>query len=57
VRVLSDENIVLLDGGVPGPRNGVIVMKGANKKARMPLPEPRAKTDAVKEAPEASEEG
>jgi large subunit ribosomal protein L3 len=57
VRVLSDENIVLLDGGVPGPRNGVIVMKGANKKAQMPLPEPRAKADAVKEAPEASEEG
>jgi large subunit ribosomal protein L3 len=57
VRVLSDENIVLVDGGVPGARNGVVVMKGANKKATMPLPAPRAKTEAAKVATEASEEG
>lgn len=55
VKVLSDENIVLVDGGVPGARNGVVVIRGANKKAPMPLPKPRAK--AAKEAPEAADEG
>ncbi|MGB8328689.1 MAG: 50S ribosomal protein L3 [Polyangiales bacterium] len=57
VRVLSDENIVLVDGGVPGPRNGFVTIKGATKKATMPLPEPRSKTEAAKEAPDPAEEG
>jgi len=56
VRVLSDENIVLLDGGVPGPRNGFVTVKGAIKKATTPLPEPRSKTEAAHETPEATEE-
>ena len=30
-RVLSDENLVLVRGGVPGPRNGVVTLRGAAK--------------------------
>lgn len=51
VRVLAEENIVLVDGGVPGARNAFVTVKGAIKKATMPLPEPPAK-----EEPAASEE-
>ncbi len=57
VRVLSDENIVLVDGGVPGSRNGFVTVKGSIKKAPMALPEPPAKEEAAQEAPEATEEG
>ena len=57
VRVLPEENIVLVDGGVPGPRNGFITVKGAIKKAPVPLPEPPAKEEVAEEAPEATEEG
>jgi len=56
VRVLSDENIVLVDGGVPGPRNGVVTVKGAIKKAPMPLPERPVAEAPAEEAPEATEE-
>ena len=54
VRVMADENIVLVDGGVPGSRNGFVTMKGSIKKVSVPLPEPPAKEEA---APEATEEG
>ncbi len=57
VRVLSDENIVLVDGGVPGPRNGFVTVKGAIKKAPVPLPEPPAPPAAEDEAAEPAEEG
>ncbi len=57
VRVLSDENIVLVDGGVPGPRNAFVTVKGAIKKVSMPLPEPPAKQEAPEQVPEATEEG
>jgi large subunit ribosomal protein L3 len=53
VKVLPDENIVLLEGGVPGPRNGFVTLKGAVKKAAVALPEPPAK-EAVEAAPEAT---
>jgi large subunit ribosomal protein L3 len=56
VRVLPEENIVLVDGGVPGPRNGFVTVKAAVKKAAVPLPEPPAK-EAAEPAPEATEEG
>ena len=45
VRVLAEENIVLVDGGVPGPRNAFVTVKGAIKKAPVPLPEPPAKEE------------
>jgi large subunit ribosomal protein L3 len=54
VKVMADENIVLVDGGVPGSRNGFVTVKGSIKKASVPLPEPPAKEEA---APEATEEG
>jgi large subunit ribosomal protein L3 len=57
---MSEENIVLVDGGVPGPRNGFITVKGSIKKAPVPLPEPPPKEGAPEEAaeaPEATEEG
>jgi large subunit ribosomal protein L3 len=57
VRVLPDENIVLVDGGIPGPRNGFVTVKGAIKKAAVPLPERPAKEEASAEAPEATDEG
>ncbi|MFA9409664.1 MAG: 50S ribosomal protein L3, partial [Deltaproteobacteria bacterium] len=57
VKVLSEENIVLVDGGVPGSRNGFVTVKGSIKKATMPLPEPPAKEEAAEAAPEATEEG
>ncbi len=57
VKLLPEENIVLVDGGVPGPRNGFLTVKGAVKKAPVPLPEPPAKEQAAEEAPEATEEG
>jgi large subunit ribosomal protein L3 len=57
VRLLPDENIVLVDGGVPGPRNGFLTVKGAIKKAPVALPDPPVKEDAAEEAPEATEEG
>jgi large subunit ribosomal protein L3 len=57
VKVLGDENIVLVEGGVPGPRNGFVTVKGAVKKAAVPLPEPPARPEPAEEAPEAAEEG
>ena len=39
-RVLAEENIVLVEGGVPGARNGFVTVKGAIKKAPVPLPDP-----------------
>jgi large subunit ribosomal protein L3 len=33
VKVLAEERIVLVRGGVPGPRNGWVVVRGAVKKA------------------------
>jgi large subunit ribosomal protein L3 len=54
VRVMADENIVLVDGGVPGSRNGFVTVKGSIKKVSVPLPEPPAKEEP---APEATEEG
>lgn len=56
VKVLRDENIVLVDGGVPGPRNGFVTVKGAVKKAAVALPEPPAK-ESAEPAPDATEEG
>lgn len=56
VKVLSDENIVLIEGGVPGPRNGVITVKAAVKKIVPPLPERAAKAEANVPPPEATEE-
>ena len=57
VKVLPEENIILVDGGVPGPRNGFLTMKGATKKATLPLPEPPAKKSTGEEAPEVTEGG
>jgi large subunit ribosomal protein L3 len=53
VKVLPEENIVLLDGGVPGPRNGFVMVKGAVKKAAVALPE-RLVKEAVEPTPEAT---
>jgi large subunit ribosomal protein L3 len=55
VKVLSEENIVLIEGGVPGPRNGVITVKAAVKKIVPPLPERTAKAEANEPSPEATE--
>ena len=57
VKLLPEENIVLVDGGVPGPRNGFLTVKGAIKKAPVALPDPPAKEEVAEEAPQASEEG
>jgi len=57
VKLLPEENIVLVDGGVPGPRNGFLTVKGAVKKHPVALPEPPAKEEPAGEAPEATEEG
>ena len=56
-RVLAEENIVLVEGGVPGPRHGVVTVKGAIKKAPVPLPEPPPKEEAAEsdEAAQADE--
>jgi large subunit ribosomal protein L3 len=32
-RVMDDQNLLLIEGGVPGPRNGYVTVRGANKKA------------------------
>lgn len=50
VRVMGDENIILVEGGVPGPRNGIVTLKGAVKKAPVALPEPPAKEESAEEA-------
>lgn len=50
IKVLSDENIVLVNGGVPGPRHGFVTVKGAVKKAPVPLPEPPAPVETEGEA-------
>ncbi len=57
VKVLPDENIVLVDGGVPGSRNSFVTVKGSIKKVTVPLPEPPAKEEPAEAAPEATEEG
>lgn len=57
VKVLGEENIVLVDGGVPGSRNGFLTVRGAIKKKPVPLPDPPAKQEAADEAPEVTEEG
>ncbi len=44
-RVLADESIVLVEGGVPGPRSAFVTVKGAIKKAPVPLPEPPVKEE------------
>ena len=31
-RVMDDEGLLLVEGGVPGPRNGYITVRGAVKK-------------------------
>jgi large subunit ribosomal protein L3 len=56
VKVLSEENIVLIEGGVPGPRNGVIMVKAAVKRIAPALPERAANSEASKPQPEATEE-
>lgn len=56
VKVLSEENIVLIEGGVPGPRNGVITVKAAVKRIAPALPERAANSEASKPEPEATEE-
>ena len=55
VKILADENIVLVDGGVPGPRNGFLTVKGATKKAPVPLPEPAPKAEPEEEASETAD--
>jgi large subunit ribosomal protein L3 len=55
VKILADENIVLVDGGVPGPRNGFLTVKGATKKAPVPLPEPAPKAEPEEEAAETAD--
>ncbi len=55
VKILADENIVLVDGGVPGPRNGFLTVKGAIKKAPVPLPEPAPKAEPEEEASETAD--
>ena len=55
VKILADENIVLVDGGVPGPRNGFLTVKGAIKKAPVPLPEPPAKAEPEEETADTAE--
>lgn len=62
VRVLDEENLVLVEGGVPGPRNGFVTVKGAIKKAPMPLPErpveaPEDAGDGAAEDTATSDEG
>lgn len=57
VKVLSDENIVLVNGGVPGPRNGFVTVKGAVKKPPTPLPEPPEPPATEAESAEATDEG
>ena len=41
-RVLGDQSVLLVEGGVPGPNNGVVTIKGAVKKPAVALPEPPA---------------
>ena len=53
-RLLPEQDIVLVEGGVPGPRNGFLTLKGAVKKAAVPLPDPPAKSTATTD--EATEE-
>ena len=57
VKLFPEENIVLGDGGVPGPRNGFLTVKGAVKKAPVSLPEPPAREPTAEASPEAGEEG
>ena len=33
VKVLPEEGLVLVEGGVPGPRNGIVTVRTAVKKA------------------------
>jgi len=59
-RVLADENIVLVEGGVPGPRHGFVTVQGAVKKPAVALPEPPAKEEPPVEGEEvapAADEG
>ncbi len=49
-RLLADESIVLIEGAVPGPRYGVVTIKGAVKKPSVPLPEPPAPEEPAAEA-------
>jgi len=32
-RIMDEQNLVLVEGGVPGPRNGYVTVRGAAKKA------------------------
>lgn len=57
-RVLADENILLLEGGVPGARRSFVTIKGANKKPAVALPErPKKEAPAPEEAAAESSEG
>ena len=42
VEVLADKNVVIVKGAIPGPRNGLVILKGSMKDVRktiIPLPE------------------
>lgn len=56
-KVLNDESIVLLEGAVPGPRHGVVTIKGAVKKPAVKLPDPPAPEAPAADAAEPATEG
>ncbi|MFW6050361.1 MAG: 50S ribosomal protein L3 [Myxococcota bacterium] len=37
-KVVDEDNVVLVEGGVPGPRNGLVSVRGAVKKKPAPAP-------------------
>jgi large subunit ribosomal protein L3 len=47
VKVLSDEGVVLVKGAVPGPNNGLVLLKGSTKNVRKYIvPQPQRETEA-----------
>ncbi|HLV65832.1 MAG TPA: 50S ribosomal protein L3 [Polyangiaceae bacterium] len=47
VKVLPEENLLFIRGGIPGPRDGLVVVRGAAKRAGG-IPKPKAETTGGK---------
>jgi len=57
VKVLEDDNVVLVKGAVPGPRNGVVLLKGSTKNVKKYIVPQAQKEIEAKNPMKASKKG
>jgi len=57
VKVYEEKNVVLIKGGVPGPRNGIVVLKGSTKNVKKYIVPQLQKEAEAKNPMKASKKG